>query len=139
MKIKTDNIFQVVEFEAPVQEVYEALTKEQLHARFTGMPAQIENHVGGMFRTCGQFNFGYNLFLDENKRIVQAWSHKDFTQGFYSTVVMDFEKTENGTRINFNHLGVPEEHCGWLTEGWRKTYWEPLKNFLEVKLVKEVH
>lgn len=131
MKLKTDNIFQVIEINSTQEKVYEALTNEKLHAEFTGMSAHIENKVGGVFEVTDGESFGYTVNLVPNQRIVQAWSHKSFSEGFFSTVHIDLEKTPEGVRLNFNHLGVPEEHSGWLTEGWKRIYWEPLKQFLE--------
>lgn len=134
MKIKTDNIFQVVELEASASDVFHAWMDEKIHARFTGSPARIENREGGRFESGGICS-GYTLFLEENKRIVQSITHKDFPAGLYSTVVIDLEKTEHGTRINLNHLGVPEECSGWMTETWKKSYLEPLRDFLGEKAV----
>ncbi len=134
MKIKTDNIFQVVELEASASDVFHAWMDERIHARFTGSPARIEIREGGRLES-GGICFGYTLFLEENKRIVQSITHKDFPAGLYSTVVIDLEKTEHGTRINLNHLGVPEECSGWMTETWKKSYLEPLRDFLGEKAV----
>lgn len=137
MKLKTDNIFHVVELEASPAEVYKALIDEKLHSKFTGMGAKIDPVIGGHFETTDGESFGYILHLIKNKKIVKAWSHKSFTPGFFTVVDIDLEKTENGTRINFNHIGVPEEHSGWLTEGWKRIYWEPLKAFLDEKVLQK--
>ena len=131
MKLKTDNIFQVIEIKSTPAKVYEALTVESVHAEFTGMSASIVNAVGGAFEVTDGESFGYVVYLQENKTIVKAWSHKSFIDGFFTIVHIDLEETPEGTRINFNHLGVPEEHSGWLTEGWKRIYWEPLKAYLE--------
>lgn len=130
MKLKTDNIFQVVELDCQPAEVYKALTDEKLHAKFTNMKAKIDCRIGGQFNTTDGESFGYIVFLEQDKTLVMAWSHKSFTPGFFSTVHIDLEPFEGGTRLNFNHLGVPEEHSGWLTEGWKRIYWEPLKEFI---------
>lgn len=130
MKLKTDNIFQVVELESSVEEIYQALMDESLHAKFTQMKARIDPKIGGFFETTDGESFGYIVHLVPNQRIVMAWSHKSFTPGFFTTVHIELERTENGSRVNFNHLAVPEEHSGWLTEGWKRIYWDPLKEFL---------
>jgi activator of HSP90 ATPase len=135
MKLKTDNIFMVTEVECSPSKVYEALMDEKLHAKFTAMRAKIDPRVGGQFETTDGESFGYILHLDQDKKIVKAWSHKSFVKGHFSIVDVDLEQTESGCRINFNHVGVPEEHSGWLTEGWRRIYWEPLKDFLEEKVL----
>jgi hypothetical protein len=49
-------------------------------------------------------------------------------------VHIDLEPTEKGTRVNFNHIGVPEESSGWLTEAWKRVYWNRLKDFLDEKV-----
>lgn len=133
MKIKTDNIFQFIEIAAPVDKVYEALMDEKKHAEFTGMSAKLENKVGGNFELTDGESFGFNVFLAKNKTIVQAWSHRSFVEGFFSIVHIDLVENGAHTVLNFNHIGVPEEHSGWLTEGWKRIYWEPLKEYLEKK------
>lgn len=131
MKLKTDNIFQIVEFKTTPDKVYEALMNESKHAEFTGMTAKLNPVVGGEFEVTDGESFGYNVYLVPNKTIVQSWSHRSFVNGFYSTVHIEIEEKEGITIVNFNHLGVPEEHSGWLTEGWKRIYWEPLKEYLE--------
>lgn len=141
MKIKTDNIFQVTEIDADIPSVYEALMDEKVRTAFTGMAASIDRQVGGRFATWDGAATGITLYLKPNERIVQAWTHRDFAPGVYTTVVVDLEKPESGsgTRINFNHLGVPEEHAGWLTESWKKMIWIPLKEYLESKVPHPAH
>lgn len=131
MKLKTDNIFQIIEINAPVDEVYAALMEEKKHAEFTGMSAKLDGVVGGKFELTDGESFGFNVFIEKNKTIVQAWSHKSFQEGFFSTVHIDLVDNNGTTVLNFNHLAVPEEHSGWLTEGWKRIYWEPLKAYLE--------
>jgi activator of HSP90 ATPase len=135
MKIKTDNIFQVIEFECGVAEVYKALTDAQLLSRLTGMSAQMEKQEGTTFHAWDNRCHGYMLHLKENSRVVQAWRHIDFPEGMYSIVTFDFEATETGSRVSFNHTGVPEEASGWLTETWKKDFWVPITEHLSDKVL----
>lgn len=135
MKIKTDNIFQVIELECSVAEVYRALTDAALLSKLTGMRAEMEKQEGGTFHAWNNKCHGYMLHLSENKRIVQAWRHDDFPEGLYTTVILDFESTETGSRVSFNHTGVPEEASGWLTETWRKDFWVPITEHLSDKVL----
>ncbi len=135
MKIKTDNIFQVIELECSVADVYLALTDSQLLSRLTGMSAEMEKREGGTFHAWNNRCHGYMLHLSENKRIVQAWRHDDFPEGMYTVVIFDIETTETGSRVSFNHTGVPEEASGWLTETWRKDFWEPITEHLSDKVL----
>jgi activator of HSP90 ATPase len=99
------------------------------------MSAEMEKREGGTFHAWNNRCHGYMLHLSENKRMVQAWRHDDFPEGMYTIVIFDFESTETGSRVSFNHTGVPEEASGWLTETWRKDFWEPLTEHLSDKVL----
>jgi uncharacterized protein YndB with AHSA1/START domain len=135
MKIKTDNIFQVIELDNSVEEVYQALTDAALLSRLTGMSAQMDSHEGGTFHAWNNKAHGYMMRLIPNQRIVQSWRHDEFADGMYSIVIMDIEKTETGSRVSFNHIGVPEDSSGWLTETWKKDFWIPLSEHLADKVL----
>jgi activator of HSP90 ATPase len=135
MKIKTDNIFQVIELETEASKVYNALTDASLLSRLTGMSAEMDKTEGGKFHAWNNRSHGYVLHLSPNARVVQAWRHDEFPTGFYSTVIFDIEATETGCRVSFNHIGVPEEASGWLTESWRKDFWEPMTEHLSDKVL----
>ncbi|MBX7052254.1 MAG: SRPBCC domain-containing protein [Flavobacteriales bacterium] len=135
MKIKTDNIFQVIELENSVEEAYKALTDAALLSRLTGMTAQMDSHEGGTFHAWNNKSHGYIMRLIPNQRIVQSWRHDEFPDGMYSIVIMDIEKTDTGCRVSFNHIGVPEDCSGWLTETWKKDFWIPLSEHLGDKVL----
>lgn len=135
MKIKTDNIFQITEVEVSPSKVYKALLDEETHSAFTGMEVEMNPKVGGLFSAFDGDASGIVLDLVKDKRIVLSWRHTDFPEGVYSIVHIDLEKTNEGVRINFNHIGVPEALCGLLTESWRKVYWSRLKDYLEERVL----
>lgn len=135
MKIKTDNIFQVIELECTAQEVYAALTDAITISRITGMSAAMDTHEGGTFHSWNKQCHGYVLHLKKDTRIVQAWRHTGFPEGLYTVVVFDIESTETGSRVSFNHTGVPEEASGWLTEAWKKDFWTPISEHLGDKVL----
>jgi activator of HSP90 ATPase len=135
MKIKTDNIFQVIELESSVGEVFIALTDSKLLTKLTGMAASMETREGGQFHAWDNRCHGYMLHLKTDERIVQAWRHNDFPEGMYSIVTFDLEATETGSRVSFNHTGVPEDASGWLTEAWRRDFWEPITEHLNDKVL----
>lgn len=136
MKIKTDNIFQVIEIESGPDTIYQALTNPDLLTELTGMSAEMSSQEGGTFHAWNNRSHGYIMRLIPGKRIVQAWRHDAFEDGMYSTVIIDIEGTESGSRVSFNHIGVPETESGWLTETWKKDFWNPLSEHLEQKVAQ---
>jgi hypothetical protein len=130
MKVK--NISHTVLFDAKPLQVYRAFLSAEDHAKITGMKAIIEPTAGAWFKTCGNRNFGYNLYLKNGKKIVQGWSHISFPKGHFSVIDLEFEKTEEGkTRMIFNQYGAPYDSFNWLDKGWHKTYWEPMQEFFK--------
>lgn len=131
MMIKTANIFQVLNVDAKPSDVYEMLMDAEKHAAFTGKEAMIQAEEGGSFSFCNGNHTGYFMRIIKNKRLVLSWSHRKFPRHHFSIVDLQFERNEHGgTQISLNHIGVPESCDGWLTEAWRKTYWEPLSEYI---------
>lgn len=130
--LRTENIFQVVEVNARPSEIYDLLLDSERHSDFTGKRAEINAETGGEFSFCNGNHTGYFLRLIKNKRIVLAWTHRKFPRNHFTIVDLKLERNENGgTRLSMNQMGVPESCDGWLTEAWRKTYWEPLEQYVE--------
>lgn len=131
MMIKTANIFQVFNVDARPSEVFDMLMDEEKHAAFTAKAASIDPSEGGKFAFCNNNHTGYFMRIIKNRRLVLCWTHRKFPRHHFSVVDLKFEKNESGgTRISLNHIGVPETCDGWLTEAWRKTYWEPLSEYI---------
>jgi uncharacterized protein YndB with AHSA1/START domain len=121
MKLKTENIFQITEIPTSRNAVYEALTDAKVFFSITGLHAEFHSEAGTYFQSENKKVSGYYLSLEPNEYIVMAWRHEYFHRGIHTIVHIELTDMDNGgTRIHFNHIGVPEEHAGWLTEHWRK-------------------
>ena len=129
--MKTRTIRQTATFPAKPLEVYEALMTSRGHAAFTGAPARISSKVGGTFWAWGGYIHGRNLELVPGKRIVQSWrpTEESWPEDYFSTVKFELEATAGGTRLKFTHSGVLAEHAGHLADGWKSSYWTPLRAY----------
>ena len=124
MKLKTENIFQITEIPASKHEVYEALTDAKVFYAITGLHAEFHSEPGTYFISENKKVSGYYLSLEQDEFIVMAWRHEYFYRGIHTLVHIELSEMEDGgTRIHFNHVGVPEEHAGWLTEHWKRDVW----------------
>ena len=136
--MNTKTIKQTVLIKSSPTKVYDAFMDEKEHQKFTGFTAKVDNRVGGEFITCGNRNFGYTLFLKPGERIVQAWAQIHFPDNQFSIIDIKLFVTNDGfTRLTFHQLGTPAECVEWLIPGWKSTYWEPLKNYLEKGIIQE--
>jgi uncharacterized protein YndB with AHSA1/START domain len=130
--MKTRTIRQTVLLPAAPQLVYETLMTSKGHSGFSGAPARITPKVGATFTVWGGYIHGKNLELVPGKKIVQSWrpSEETWPQDYYSTVSFTLAPAKGGTRLTFVHSGVLPDHAGHLSSGWRKSYWEPLTEYL---------
>jgi uncharacterized protein YndB with AHSA1/START domain len=130
--MKTRTIRQSVFLPAPPAVVYATLLTSKGHSGFSGAPARITPKVGATFTVWGGYIHGKNLELVPGKKIVQSWrpSEETWPQDYYSTVSFALAPAKGGTRLTFVHSGVLPDHAGHLSSGWKKSYWEPLTEYL---------
>jgi activator of HSP90 ATPase len=122
-----------VEFRAKPSEVYEALMDSVRHAAFSGAPAKISRKEGGAFQCYDGSIDGRNVELIENERIVQAWRISDWDEGIWSIVHFELAKSKKGTKLVFDHSGIPEDARDGIDEGWTSHYWNPIQKYLAKK------
>jgi len=131
--MKTRTIRQSVFLPGTPEEVYAALMTTRGHEGFSGAPARILPKVGTTFVVWGGYIHGKNLELEPGRRIVQSWrpSEETWPQDYYSTVTYTLSPATGGTRLQFEQAGVLADHAGHLTAGWKESYWEPLRKYLQ--------
>ncbi len=125
------SIKQVIIIKASPKEVYDAFMDSKKYSLFTGDKAIISKKIGGKFSAFGGWASGENLELIEGKKIVQSWRASDWKEGHYSRIIINLEKVDNGTKIIFEHEGVPDKWREDIEKGWNEYYWKPLKKMLE--------
>jgi activator of HSP90 ATPase len=126
--MKTKNVHQSVTLKANPKEVYHVLMNSGLHSEIVGSRAVIGSKAGSTFSVWDGGINGYNLALEPNKKIVQAWRAKEWPKGHYSVAVFELEKTDEGTKLVFDQYGVPDDDYKNITDGWKNYYWAPLKS-----------
>ncbi|HEV8050163.1 MAG TPA: SRPBCC family protein [Thermoplasmata archaeon] len=123
------SVHQEVQFAATPKQVYDALMVSREHAKFTGVPAKISPVEGGEFHCFDGSIEGRNVSLIPGQRIVQAWRISEWEDGVYSIVRFELEKTKGGTKLVFDHTGVPEDALEGITQGWFDHYWDNLTKY----------
>jgi hypothetical protein len=86
MKLKTENIYQVVALPAAPAKVFDALIDQDEHGAFTGKEAFIQPHEGGSVSICNGNQTGWITRLVRNKRIVLALQNSN-------SIISAFQKT----------------------------------------------
>jgi activator of HSP90 ATPase len=74
-----------------------------------------------------------NIELERGKKIVQKWKpdEEGWPENYYTTLTILFNKTAEGTTIEFMQEGIPEAFADDIAGGWIDYYWTPLKEMFE--------
>jgi uncharacterized protein YndB with AHSA1/START domain len=111
-------------------DVYEAFVNPKKHAEFTWSPATGAPRVGGMFTAWGGYISGRYIELEKGKRVVHEWMTTEWPPSYPPSVVeLTFRPMGNKTRLTMVHSKVPAEQAESYAEGWKESYWEPLKKY----------
>ena len=132
MPLKFGTIEQTVFFQASPEEVYDALLDPKKHSEFTGSPATTSARKGASFTAWEGYITGRNLELVKGKKIVQEWKTTEWPDGYpVSRLELTLAAKKGGTELKMVHSNVPAEQVASYTSGWRSSYWDPLKDYLE--------
>ena len=127
--MKTKTIRQTASIKASPVEVYELIMDSRKHSSLTGTAVKMSKEVNGKFEVFDGYCHGYNIELEEGKKIVQAWHFQEegWPDDYFSICTFNFEPIEKGTRLTFTQSGVPEHKYEELKDGWIQYYWNPMK------------
>jgi activator of HSP90 ATPase len=129
-------------FAASPSRIYEVLTdskqfqKVQLlsgamkESDLIAKPAEISREPGGPLTLFGGYVTGRQIELTPNKRIVQAWRPASWPLGVYSIAKFELVANGSGTKVIFDHTGIPAGTSESLASGWNEHYWQPLTKYL---------
>jgi activator of HSP90 ATPase len=137
--MKTKTIKQTVNFPAtrPL-EVYKLIMDAKKHSAFTGSNVSMSTKVDGRFTMFDGYCHGFNMELNEGKKIVQGWHFAEdgWPDDHFSICTFRFEKVPGGTKLHFMQEAVPEHKAEALKSGWKEFYWQPMKAYLTKKKKK---
>ncbi|MFN8285756.1 MAG: SRPBCC family protein [Chitinophagales bacterium] len=133
--MKTKSIKQTISFNAAPIEVYELLMNAKKHAAFTGSKAKMSTQPNGKFEVWDGYCHGYNIELEEGKKIVQAWHFAEdgWPDDHYSICTFVFQKAPKGTKLSFTQTGIPEHKAKALKSGWKEYYWSLMTDYFKNK------
>ncbi len=121
------------------KEIYNLYMNAKLHTFITGAPAKISNKTGAAFTAHGSYIAGKNLYLVNDKLIVQTWKAENWTREDPDSIFMiALEQRGNDVVLHATHANVPDREEGSLKDGWHSYYWKPMKQYLAGKEITRV-
>lgn len=137
--MKTKTIRQTVTFpKSKPMEVYNLIMDAKKHSAFSGSKVKISHKIDGKFDVFDGYCTGFNIELEEGKKIVQGWHFKEdgWPDDHFSICTFTFSKVPAGTRLSFGQVAIPEHKAEALKAGWKLYYWNPMKAYLAGKHTK---
>uniref|UniRef100_A0A2M4ANB2 Putative activator of 90 kDa heat shock protein atpase log 1 n=1 Tax=Anopheles triannulatus TaxID=58253 RepID=A0A2M4ANB2_9DIPT len=126
MDLKT---LQTVEkFQCRANELYDALTREDMVTAFTRGYVKQELFKGGDFVYFGGNISGKYQELEPNKKIVQTWRYKQWPSGHYSTVTMELKEQEDHTELHLTQTMIPAAEYEMTRQNWQRYYWDSIRS-----------
>ena len=132
MSRMTKPIVQSVKFNASANELYAIYMDPNRHAAVTGGPVKISSKANSKFTAFGGMLWGSTLVTVPSKLIVQRWRSENFNKtDLDSILILEFSDEGKQGRIHLVHVNVPQQDHAGVTKGWKKYYWEPLREYLK--------
>lgn len=122
-------ISQTYIIQAPLNQVWKALTDPDMIDEWGGGPATMDEEVGTNFELWGGDIWGKNIEVDAKRHLKQEWFGGEWEQP--SIVSYDLTGNNKETTVVITQEGMPESEKKKLEEGWRDSFFEPIKKFLE--------
>ena len=124
-----------ITYSVPSQIIYKTLTDQMEICRFTQGQAVSELKEGGKLSMYDDMIQGEYISLAENQNITMNWRMKDWGEGVFSHVKMDFvDAGDNNTEINIEQTQIPEYdgygkyvHLDNLEGGWKQMIFQRIE------------
>ena len=114
---------------ATPEQVFEALTKAELVAEWSGTEAVMNDKVGSKFSIWDGDMYGMNLEVVKNKKLVQEWCTKEWDEA--SRVTFTLVPQGKTTLVELLHENVPEKSVQSYADGWKQYYLGAIQEMFE--------
>lgn len=125
------SIKQNYKINAPVEEVWQALTNPEYIDAWGGGPSKMNDEVGKRFSLWGADIFGKNIEVERLAKLKQEWYGGKWDEPSIVTFLLEGKGKE--TKLTLLQDIIPDDEEKKLADGWKKSYIGPLKKYLENK------
>lgn len=124
-----EDLHQSLVFDCPAHAFYETFLDEEEHAELTGATASIDPREGGHYAAFNYELTGEFIKLVPDELIIMNWRSniEDWPEDHDALVRIELFQSSDGTTVEFEIIGVPEELAPAIEEGWQTLFWEPLQ------------
>lgn len=114
---------------APVEKVWQALVDPKEIEAWGAGPAKMVDKKGFQFSLWGGDIYGTNTKVVRYKILEQDWQEKGWSSP--SKVKFTLHEENGKTTLELLHENVPDNEAADITDGWKRYYLGPMKDYLE--------
>ncbi|XP_056150899.1 activator of 90 kDa heat shock protein ATPase homolog 1-like [Lampris incognitus] len=114
-------------FLTSAEELYRTFTSQEFVQVFTHSPAVVEGHSGGKFRLLDGTVTGEFTELVPDEKLVMRWRFKTWPSEHYAIISLVLKEHGDETNLKMDCKGVPVGEEERTREGWRRYYFEAIK------------
>uniref|UniRef100_A0A182MLW4 Activator of Hsp90 ATPase AHSA1-like N-terminal domain-containing protein n=1 Tax=Anopheles culicifacies TaxID=139723 RepID=A0A182MLW4_9DIPT len=127
VKLDLKTLKMTEKFQCRSNELFDALTREDMVTAFTRGHVKHELFKGGDFVYFGGNVSGKFEEIVPNKKIVQTWRYKEWPSGHYSSVTMELEEEEDHTILKVIQSMIPAAEFDRTAQNWKRYYWDSIR------------
>ncbi|EUB59063.1 Activator of 90 kDa heat shock protein ATPase -like protein 1 [Echinococcus granulosus] len=115
------------DFMCTPEDLYKVFITEELTKLFTRGNAIVQSTPGGKYAIFDGNVSGSFIDLEPNKMISMSWRKDNWPENHHSTVRMDLEQIDTGTRLKLTQTNVPASDEEGTQSGWQTHYFMPIQ------------
>jgi len=123
-------IEQTYRIDAPLAQVWEALTSADMAEKWGAGPATMDLAEGGSFSYWDGDIHGTNTKVIPMELLEQDWYGHDHPERKF-IVTFTFETDDNATIVHLRQMPVQDDELQDMADGWPDYYFTPIKKLLE--------
>ncbi|KAM8915410.1 activator of 90 kDa heat shock protein ATPase homolog 1b [Spinachia spinachia] len=127
VKIPTCKFSMREKFLTSPADLYRVFLNQEMTSAFTHAAAVVDGEKGGKFRLLDGNVFGEFTELIPDEKIVMKWRYNNWPCEHYATITMTLWDRSSETELKVECRGVPENEEERTKEGWKRYYFEAIK------------
>lgn len=114
-------------FKCRREDLFRCFTDTETMCRYFRAPCQVDAREGGQFSLLSGAISGTFLEIQPHDMLHLHWRFADWPADQFSSVTLLFTDSGSSTDLSLTQVGVPEHGAEQIRSGWKKYYFNPIK------------
>lgn len=115
------------ELKCKADEAFRVFVQSELLSAFSRGPVTVDPVVGGAFSMFDGNISGSFTKIEPNQVLEQTWRFRQWPEGYHSNVTITFQEKSDHTFVTVKQVGIPVSDFDRTENGWRINYFRSIK------------